>query len=301
MINFEYHEGTNALLEIVEPLGIEEIDKYNVRYFSFIKEITNKYSSHQVDKVNSRILEKHFLTKGFTELIIKTTDNCNYRCNYCIYSDHYPFSSNYGTAKMNDETAIKAIEYYLNHIKIQRSYLSDKKAFIAFYGGEPLINFKVIKASIEYVEEHYSDLEVEFTITTNGSLLSDSEISDFLIRHNVIICISLDGYPENHDRNRLQQNGRTTFDELMNVLNSYFRDYPRIYSLCCIDFRTDLLKLYDFYKKNDRLNGGRIPHLLRIAFISDIGTSYYNQFQEDEKLFFYETNAGLRGGLYKSC
>lgn len=87
---------------------------------------------------------------------------------------------------------------------------------ICFYGGEPFLNFPLIKEVVEYVKQ--IDNETIFYITTNGTLLN-SEIIDFLTENNILITFSLDGFKENHDRNRVYENGRPTFDTIINNIN----------------------------------------------------------------------------------
>lgn len=106
---------------------------------------------------------------------------------------------------------------------------------------------------------------------------------DFLKKHNVIICVSIDGYKDNHDRNRLKSNTAPTYDEICRIIQTNFEDYPLIYSLCCIDYLTDLRKLYQYYMNSDRMSGGGMPHLLRVSQIFDLGTDYYDQFSSEHR------------------
>lgn len=286
MVDYEYITDTGILLEKVGCLGIEEADEYNKCYFADLKNELEKCNVKHTVMLNPQELDRYYELHGLTELILKVTDGCNFRCKYCVYSEHYPHSVGYGKEKMDEDTAYKAIDYYLRGIRKQKKYIFDKKPYIAFYGGEPLLNFDVIRRSIEYTQKNYSDLDVEFTITTNGYALDNTYISDFLKEHNVIICISLDGYSKNHDRNRKTQDNSDTYVKLMAIIKKHFINYPRIYSLCCIDYKTDLLELYRYYMENDRMNGGMIPHLLRISLINDVGTDYYKQFSSAEKYTF---------------
>lgn len=104
----------------------------------------------------------------------------------------------------------------------------------------------------------------------------------------MIICLSLDGYKENHDRNRLTVKNGVSYDKLMNIIRNSFGEYNNIYTLCCIDTKTDLYKLYDFYNKNDRMNGGEIPHVLRFSYIFDQNSDYYDQFSKEDRKSFNE-------------
>lgn len=270
--------------------------QYNQRYFeNLIRNLSPFCSKELPDMFNVEKLKAYYRTSGFTELILKVTEECNLRCKYCVYSDYYPYTNSYGSSHMSFEVAKKAIDIYMNHIQSQRKFVLNKAPFIAFYGGEPLLNYDLIKDVIEYVQTQYTDFNVTFTITTNGLSLENEDIANFFKKHNVIICLSLDGYPENHDRNRVRSNGKPSYNTIISIIEKSFANYPLIYTLCCIDYRTNLHKLYDFYKQNDRMNGGIIPHLLRISRIFDIGTDYYDQFTIEEREAYINSYKELEG------
>ena len=263
--------------------GLERLNNHNKRYLQSLLSLLSQNAVHRSNAdISCDAVKQYFKLNGFTELILKTTDECNLRCKYCVYSDHYPYTSQYSHNRMPLSTAISAVDYYLNCIIDQQLFLN-KTPFIAFYGGEPLLNFNLVKGVIEHVEETYPNLLVHYTITTNGIMLKDKHIADFLRSHNVIICVSIYGYRDNHDRNRLKTNGAPTYDEICEIVHSYFQDYQLIYSLCCIDYLTDLRKLYQYYMTYDRMSGGDMPHLLRVSQIFDLGTDYYDQFSAESQ------------------
>lgn len=284
-VDSTYYNNSSVVIESVDN-NLTSINSYNQNYKKYLENFLNYEKKENKFNINSETIKNHFKFNGFTELILKTTDECNLRCKYCVYSDHYPYTSSYSKNRMNYDTAKRAIDYYMSLIIQQSEFISGKKPFIAFYGGEPLLNFDLIEKIINYVNLNYSDIDVNYTITTNGLPLKDHRISKFLKDNNVIVCVSIDGYEENHNRNRVQVNQKPTYREITEIIKKEFSDYPLIYSLCCIDCKTDLRVLYEHYMKNDRINGGCMPHLLRVSQIFDIGTDYYNQFTIEEKTKF---------------
>ncbi len=106
------------------------------------------------------------------------TTNCNLRCNYC-YS--YPNSTHL------DMTA----EYALRIIK-EKIKTDTEKVYITFYGGEPTLNMKAIKAVVRHFEE--MDKTVYFLIVTNGT--SSDEDIDYLINKGFKFIVSSDGTPD---------------------------------------------------------------------------------------------------------
>ena len=80
----------------------------------------------------------------------------------------------------------KAIDFYL------LSSGEMEKCSIAFYGGEPLLNLKLIKQCVEYVKSKTVGKKVSFVMTTNATLLNDETV-DYLQSENFEIMVSLDG------------------------------------------------------------------------------------------------------------
>lgn len=132
---------------------------------------------------------------------------CNFRCSYCFgqYGENYT-----GVKKMFSVTDMKNV---LN-VFAKKWFPSAKQYRIDFVsGGEPLLNFELIKETIEYVEEMQKQNMKKFSVwlCTNGSLLND-EICAYLDAHNVSIGVSLDGSRERHNFNRVDINGNGTYD-----------------------------------------------------------------------------------------
>lgn len=168
------------------------LNSHNNKYLQALQDILSKSAiDGSVVELSPDAIEQYFKLNGFTELILKTTDECNLRCKYCVYSDHYPYTSKYSHNRMSLDVAVSAADYYLNCIIDQQLYLH-KTPFIAFYGGEPLLNFDIIKGVIEYIEQTYPSLLVHYTITTNGIMLRDQQMVDFLKKHNVLFCVSIE-------------------------------------------------------------------------------------------------------------
>ena len=79
---------------------------------------------------------------------------------------------------------------------------SAKECHIVFYGGEPLMAIDVIKEAVEYVKNTITNKHVQFSIITNGTLLTEENVL-FLINNNFYLQVSLDGPCEIHNRNRV--------------------------------------------------------------------------------------------------
>ena len=100
---------------------------------------------------------------------------------------------------------------------------------IGFYGGEPLLEFDLIKCCVEYIEQKSSDKNINFYITTNATLLTPSVI-DFLVQNNFQITISFDGPKEIHDnQRRYADSGMGSFDTVVKRLEYLHQKYHEYY------------------------------------------------------------------------
>ena len=178
-------------------------------------------SSNKIKKVIHPIDEiiEDYMNNKIEMIDLQVTQQCNFRCEYCAYSGGYE-NRGHSNKKMTFEMAKKGIDFLISHS-------SDKKrVFIGFYGGEPLIEFNLIKQIIEYVNENAVGKEINFTITTNGTLL-DKNIIDFFYKNNVQMSISLDGPKEIHDKSRkFALNNCGTFERVMEKIQLVKRDFP---------------------------------------------------------------------------
>lgn len=122
------------------------------------------------------------------------TDACNFNCDYC-FIEHDRKKNKFKEKYMSKEVALKALDFYVDQTLKDPSQFEERKA-IQFYGGEPLMNFKVLKALLPkinlYQEQKKLTKNLELTVVTNGSLLTE-EVVLFLKRFNVGITISIDG------------------------------------------------------------------------------------------------------------
>ncbi len=133
--------------------------------------------------------------------------DCNLRCQYCFagtgeYMGHRQL--------MSFEVGKAAIDYLIHHSKNRHNLELD------FFGGEPLMNFDVVKQVVEYArsQEKLHDKLFRFTITTNGVLLDDDKI-DFINREMSNVVLSIDGRKEVNDRVRSRVDGRGCYESIL--------------------------------------------------------------------------------------
>ena len=188
------------------------------------------------------------------QLILGITERCNLRCKYCIFSGNYDDMRTHNNNKMSDEIAIKALDYYFDHLNANKEYFPIQLPAITFYGGEPLLEFDLIKK----VVKHAKGLDCVFNLTTNGTLLNQETI-EYLVDNNFIIGISLDGPKKIHDKNRVFPDNSGSFDNVINNfknLKSYIKkvgktDRQMLVILSCYEDDTDLSSVNDFFSNSD--------------------------------------------------
>jgi uncharacterized protein len=216
------------------------------------------------------------------QLVLIITNKCNLRCKYCIYSDHYPktFSEN---QTMSPEIAIQATDIYLDNLGRRRKRNPAEPAIITFYGGEPLLNMALIADVIAHVKKR-GETNVVYSLTTNGLLLTD-DVSDFLVKHDFTIAISLDGPEQEHDRNRVYRDGSGSFWEVFGNIERFWQRHPEYKDLLFMvttDYATDMMALQSFFDSREQFK--------RSAFffssVKEHFTDYYQQFSEEDILRF---------------
>lgn len=171
------------------------------------------------------------------QLIIELTGQCNLRCKYCVYNDHYEQTRKFNEEFIDFNTAKKAIDYAYAH-------RSSKFFAIGFYGGEPLLNFKVMRQCIDYCLTTYKEVEPTFSFTTNLTLMTE-EIADYLAQiPNMSIIVSIDGPKEIQNQNRTFANGAPTFDAVYRGLKNICNAVKKHNSNCQININCVFMPPY---------------------------------------------------------
>ncbi len=138
----EYHDflTANKLRDIMEPIEFEHEYLFTKDELSWL--INNRMES----------------------LTLTLTEQCNFRCSYCVYMPKY-LSNTYELKSMTKDIAFKAIDIFMQASK------QIAEPFIGFYGGEPLLMFNLIKECVDCCKENYPFASIFFDVTTNGLLL----------------------------------------------------------------------------------------------------------------------------------
>ncbi len=140
-------------------------------------------------------------------MCLHVSHDCNLRCKYCFAE-----TGDFGTGRkiMTPETGRKAIDFLIEK-SVGRQNLE-----LDFFGGEPLMAWETVKATVDYArsveKEHGKNFR--FTITTNGMLLDDEKI-EYINREMSNCVLSLDGRKEVNDNIRITPNNKGCYDIIM--------------------------------------------------------------------------------------
>ena len=179
-----------------------------------------RFSISQDGNEVGRLTQK--LDNQLTQLALNVTENCNLRCEYCVYSGNYINRRRHN--KSNDITlglAKKAINFFYEHSR------SSEERYLSLYGGEPFLRFDFVKEAIEYAKR--IDPNINIAITSNGTLLNEAIIR-FLDYNNVALTVSIDGPRDLHNNYRVFLNRTGTFDVVMSKIELIKENFPRFYS-----------------------------------------------------------------------
>ncbi|MFQ8697685.1 MAG: thioether cross-link-forming SCIFF peptide maturase, partial [Peptoniphilus harei] len=209
-------------VHVVEKIVYEMIDDYEKlskdevieKFSKLYNEEDAKEAYEEIDYLTKEGLlfseDEHFkLPKYNPQNVVKAlclhvAHDCNLRCKYCFASQG-DFKGD--RSLMTFETGKKALDFLLQNSGNRRNLEVD------FFGGEPLMNFDLVKKLVAYgrEEEKKYDKHFRFTITTNGVLLDD-EIQDFINENMDNVVLSIDGRKEINDEMRPTTNGKGSYD-----------------------------------------------------------------------------------------
>lgn len=152
--------------------------------------------------------ERSAVKPRMVSVTLNVVSSCNLSCIYC-WNKGGTYGRTTREKRMTAETAIRAID-----LAVQNS-LENDRILIDFYGGEPLLNFEVLRAAMEHCEKIAKEIPRSFSykVTTNGTLLTDEMVA-FFDRMGVSLGVSIDGTKKIHDRNRPFPDGKGTWKEI---------------------------------------------------------------------------------------
>lgn len=158
---------------------------------------------------------------GLKSLCLFISQNCNLQCRYCFAR---PLEGAIN-GQMSRDVALKAVDLLLQQVR-------GSHCEIDFFGGEPLLNFPLVREVVDYARTAGSRLGKEFTFTlTTNALLLTPEVAAYLNKENMNVILSLDGRPQVNDRLRRTKGNEGTYDRIMPRIRNFLagRGYNNYY------------------------------------------------------------------------
>ncbi len=158
-----------------------------------------------------------------TTLVLNVTSKCNLACTYCYeYGEDRVVEPSKKPRFMTEETARQSVDFMFAEAGEQ------KTVHLTFFGGETLLNYKVLRSALTYARERAAALgkEVDVSLTTNATLLRD-EIVDWIVDNDVGVTVSIDGDREQQNRHRVFHNGKGSYDVIRPHIESLLTKHRR--------------------------------------------------------------------------
>ncbi len=207
---FEAHTREEILAEMKEKyVGKDEITETDVaecyEQVVSLKESGKLFTPDTFKPMAGELKQK---TSGVVKaLCLHVAHTCNLNCSYCFASQGKYHGER---AVMSFEVGKRALDFLIEHSGSRHNLEVD------FFGGEPLMNFDVVKQLVAYAREVEKEKgkNFRFTLTTNG-LGIDDDVIDFANREMSNVVLSLDGRKEIHDRYRVDYAGKGSWERIV--------------------------------------------------------------------------------------
>lgn len=205
--NKSHDEIMAAVLE--KYAGDEEVNAGEIeKCFEQIEELKAEGKLFTADSFEGMAGELKDRSAGVIKaLCLHIAHTCNLNCSYCFASQGKYHGDR---AVMSFEVGKQALDFLIANSGSRRNLEVD------FFGGEPLMNFQVVKDLVAYARSIEKDKgkNFRFTLTTNGVLIDD-DVIDFANRECSNVVLSLDGRKEIHDRFRVDYAGNGSWDKIV--------------------------------------------------------------------------------------
>lgn len=233
---FKFDENAYVLdvnsgaIHVVDDIFYDILDYLDGNFFDYTKDyvvsrLKDKYSPEDIKEAYDELFELYQAGKLFSKdcyehlateeklnspiksVCLNVAHDCNLCCFYCFAS-----SGDFGCGRelMSLPTAKKAVDFLIEKSGTIKNLEMD------FFGGEPLMNFDVVKETVKYARslEKIHNKNFRFTLTTNGLLLND-EIIDFINEEIYDVVLSLDGRKQINDKFRVTKSGFGSYDAVV--------------------------------------------------------------------------------------
>lgn len=184
--------------------------------------------------IESLFVQRRFSSKVY-QLTLNTSLDCNLCCWYC-----------YETHAKKTNMSLELVKNILLHLEIKSQADPFKILELSFFGGEPLLNYKAIKALLEGVKmlSERFDFDIHLTFVTNGTLINQKYV-ELLKEFKVRFQITIDGNKDTHNNTRKYKSkllGTDSYGRIMDNLKLLNEQEAEFYFIVRVNYETDTLK-----------------------------------------------------------
>lgn len=254
------------LIEFENKFFIYDVDNFNL--YEIEENLHNSIKRNEIfmedliPKSNYIDTKQHL--QSITNIHLNVAQVCNLVCGYC-----YGIDGEYGLkGKMNEGNALKAIDFLIKNSG------DEKNLRVVFFGGEPLLNFPMIKTVVDFCDKKEKEVSKNFnySIVTNGTKFN-TEINDFLNKNNFDVTVSFDGDKETQDVNRPFRGGKGSYESILPKVKEFLesRNGNATARATITNHSKDLL----FYRDNLKQIGFKNSFVEAVT-LSDFSKENYN-------------------------
>lgn len=239
ILDFYFDKNRDEIVELLK--GKYEVDSIN-EGMEEIKSLINEGMLNSSDQYKDMVLGGAG-PSYVKALCLNIAHDCNLKCKYCFASEG---DYNGERKLMSFDVGKRAIDFVIKNSGPRHNIEVD------LFGGEPLMNFEVVKQIVDYAREQEKiyNKNIRFTITTNATLLNDENM-DYIDRNMGNVVLSIDGRKEVNDNIRKRYDGSGTYNTILPKIKSMVerRDKSKQYYVRGtftrenLDFYNDVLSL----------------------------------------------------------
>lgn len=231
-----YNTITNKFVVLSDAIK-EALKCETVSPLSLKLESNNYLVKDDVDEkqmIESLFVQRRFSSKVY-QLTLNTSLDCNLCCWYC-----------YETHAKKTNMSLELVKNILLHLEIKSQADPFKILELSFFGGEPLLNYKAIKALLEGVKmlSKRFDFDIHLTFVTNGTLINQKYV-ELLKEFKVRFQITIDGNKDTHNNTRKYKSkllGTDSYGRIMDNLKLLNEQEAEFYFIVRVNYETDTLK-----------------------------------------------------------
>jgi len=215
---------------------------------------------------------------NLSQVVFEVTSACNFRCEYCSYGRLYVHdkAESYKNESLSFSDAKALIDYLASGWSSHMPHTPNQEVYISFFGGEPLLNMRLISKIVAYIESlHSLNRRFVYSMTTNGWLLD--KYQEYLVKKDFHLLISLDGDKYSNSY-RISAGGTQTYDKLIKNILYLRNNYPayfekRVLFNAVLHNRNSLSKVTQYFVDTF----GKTPQVSPLAS-SNVNPKYLDDF-----------------------